>query len=243
MLYMYNLKKMSYSLKELAENRERNKKDIPILKINDNGKSNISELIKKEKKFKVNIDEIKKEVEFSQNFKITLVNEKPEVWECQRCTFVNINGESNCIMCNTPSSIYNMSYLVNNFFEEGYLYGNDDKITKCSNISLEMNNLLGMYFQQDSAFPIAKNIVKLLKNYGGNSSNIIVIINNNGELTGYLLNSKLIQWIDYLTEEQEKDSHIVLSRNINIYEKGKMTESNEIDLELFCYPTAICNQD
>ena len=77
---------MDINLKELAKNRSKYKKDLPFLTINENGKSNLSELIQKEKKYKINIDHLanfgidSKKLVLSFNYQIYTIYNRSILW-------------------------------------------------------------------------------------------------------------------------------------------------------------------
>ena len=224
---------MSYNLKELAKYRDKHKKEGPFLFINESGKTNIAELIQREKKYKISIDDIGKLAEEAKHIILTFQNTKTEVWECSKCTFVNINSEDNCIMCNCPQNMYTISNLVNNFNPKGYLYGHDN--------ILDNDILQGMYFLQNKDIPSIENVIELLNLVKKNQqkSNLFIVIYNNGKIVSYKLNPKLLEWLDKFEDNQDKDNFILLNRDITIYEKNKFNEIKELDIELFCYPTRI----
>ena len=232
---------MDLNLKQLAKNRSKYKKDLPFLTINENGKSNLSELIQKEKKYRINIDHLANFGKDSKKLVLSFDYKKKEVWECSLCTFLNTNNEDNCVMCNTPQNTFTITNLINSFCAKGYLYGQNNVINKCSEFPIENNLLHGMYFQQDLSFPKLENILELLNNFKDSSSqnNIFIVIYNNNELVSYILHPKLLEWIDKIDKIQDKDKFIKLIREITIFEKNKCKDYNELDLELFCYPTGI----
>ena len=246
------------NFKELAKLRENRIKNTSIKKAVTNkqkrlgsskGKMTLRELIKLEKPYRINIEDIASISTKYQNCLIKVSKSKTEdVWQCNNCTFVNINVGDNCKMCQKPNINSNsiQHLITNTALDKVFLYGNTGKVESFDSnyMNLKSDNIIGKYYLNSKDIPNSLHILdslQCIQQYNLDIRKFVILVSHQKSLKAYMLNPVLSIWLkNILPLSKQKDiSYLLLDRDITIYEKGKMLETKNIEIELFCYPIRI----
>ena len=236
-------------LAKLRENRKSNKntKNIQKPKPMTKRKMTMRELIEIEKPYKINIDEIGELSKLCQQKCIQVSETKHnDIWQCENCTFLNIHLSSKCQMCqniNYPKNSIH-SLISKNTIKSSLLLGENYVVSSYQENIINNEKIIGKYYVQSQELPQNINILdslQLITKQNLNTQDFIILIYFQKSLKAYMLNPILKFWFSKMQPilNQNKSGNILLERNITIFEKNKMQESNSIEISLFCYPIRI----
>ena len=243
------------NLKELAKLRENRKSNGKKSKKNNSHtyvpkkKMTMRELIEIEKPYKINIDDID-ELSKSCQQKCIQVSESKhnDIWQCDNCTFLNIHFGSRCQICqniNHPKNSIHFLISKKNI-KSSLLLGKNYVISSHQekNVNIDYEKIVGKYYVQSQEMPQNINILDSLQfitDHNLNIHNFVILIYFQKSLKAYMLNPVLKIWFDKMKPilSQNKNGNILLERNITIFEKCKMLEIDNVEVELFCYPIRI----